>query len=1120
VTQTPAAVAGDFQRLGPAEKRALLARILREKAGAPSIHPLSYGQKALYVLHLVAPQSPAYNMGLAMRIRTPTVDRSALRVACQRLLDRHPSLRSRLVIRDGKPMQEIDAYQQVQLDERHFPQVELDQIRTVLRTELEQPFDLAHGPVFRVIVISRSERDHVLFLCVHHTVCDGWSLWLLLDELRLLYIAIATGARDPLLPLPAIYGDFVEWQRTMLAGQEGERLATYWMRQLAGAPAVLELPTDRPRPPAQTFNGSSCRFAVSADLLRRLKEAARQSETTLFMTVLATFQVLLHRYTNQDDFLIGTTTTGRSRPEFAGVVGYFTNPVAVRANLSGDPTFRELQQRVKGVMAQAIAHQDYPFPLVVQRMQPVRDPSRSPLFQVFFNWQKPIRLAKAEERTAFELFDVGGREGVFDLSLEVGESPDALLCTFRYNTDLFRPDSIEQMAARFHDLLRQAAFASDERVSSLRIMSFAEEHKIITEWNDTAKAYPTNLCLHHLIEAQAARNPDAPALRFGNLHRSYGELDRNANARAHHLAALGVKPEMLVAICLPPSIEQIEAILAVLKSGGAYLPIDANDPPDRLAQLLADAKPHLVLTNKAIAEKFTDCASTIVCLEEQRIDLAPAAITVPHTRVGPCNLAYALYTSGTTGAPKAALVEHRNIVNYTLAISERLGLEKVARFGLLQPLTWDGGTGSLFAALSCGGEVHLILPELSCDQHALAAYLDLHDVRYLKITPSHLCALETVGETSLPIGCLMLGGEASNFIWFQGIRSRNPSCQVFNHYGPTEATIGALVYSADCRAAPTTPVTPLGRPLANIQAYVLNHRLQPSPVGLVGELYLGGAGVGRGYLNRPALTALRFIPNIFRAGTGARLYRTGDLARYLPDGNIEFLGRTDTQVKHHGIRVELSEIEAVLNEHADVREAAVMLRKDQGARGRLVAYVVPRQKASALPQSLRHYASSKLPAYMVPAAFVMLDRLPLTSRGKLNRAALPLPGQASDAAAPINPPRGRTERLIAKVWEDVLDRRPISIDDNFFDAGGDSLLVIVIHARLQDQLRRKIEFISLFEHPTIRLLAARLDGAEDEVSGRSRGLARAESRRAVAVPAQHRRAKRFDSRQPSEGSTS
>jgi amino acid adenylation domain-containing protein len=1052
-------------------------------------------------------------MALAMRVRAPA-DRAVLRAACQRLVARHPCLRSRIVIRDGQPMQEIDGYQEVQLEERDLPEADLKQVRAILCAETERPFDLAHGPLFRVLLVSRSPRDHIVLFCVHHTLCDGWSFWLLLDELRLVYLAKMAGGGDPLPALPATYGDFVEWQRTMLAGEEGERLARYWIRQLEGAPVVLNLPTDRPRPPAQTFNGASCRFDVPPDLFRRLKETARQSEATLFMTVLAAFEVLLARYANQDEFLIGTPTTGRSRPEFAGVVGYFINPVALRADLRGNPTFRELQQRVKRVVSEAIAHQDYPLPLLVQRVQPARDPSRSPLFQVLFNWQKPSRPATAQSES-FELFDLGGRgEGLFDLSLEVGEAPDALWCTLRYNTDLFRAATIEVMASSFQELLRQAAFAPDERISALRIMSFLQERKILVDWNATANPYQTDRCLHHLIEEQVARNPDAPALRCGDDRRSYGELDHNANLLAHRLIALGVRPDMLVGVCSPPSIAQIEAILAVLKSGGVYLPLDANDPPDRLAKLLADAKPQVVLTTQALAGKFAGSSTAIVCLDKKESDSAAPALT-PRPPVGPRNLAYAIYTSGSTGIPKAVLIEHRHIVNYTLAISERWGVANFARFGLMQPLTWDGGLSLLFVTLSCGGELHqLLLPQLTFNQRALTAYVEHHDLHCLKFTASHFLALDNAGDLSLPVNCVIISGESSNFAWFQSIHTRNPSCRVFNHYGPTEATIAALDYCVDDAADPTVPVTPLGRPLANMQVYILNPRLQPCPIGMVGELYIGGAGVGRGYLNRPALTAQCFVPDIFRPGNGARLYRTGDLARYLPDGNIEFLGRSDTQIKYRGIRIELSEIEAVLLEHADVREAVVMLREDQNGRERLVAYVVRGGLQDAVfQQALRDCARSKLPAYMVPTAFVILDRLPLTSRGKIDRAALPLPARASEAAAPIIAPRGRTERLIAEVWENALNRRPISIDDNFFDAGGDSLLLIVIHARLQEQLGREIGLICLFEYPTIRLLAARLDDAEDEVSGQSQGLARAQTRRAAAALAQHRREKRLDSRQ-------
>jgi amino acid adenylation domain-containing protein len=1121
VTNNPTYDPAGIERLSRGEKRALLARILRKKSRAVSTNPMSLGQKALYLLHLTAPQSPAYNMAMAVRIRARG-DSAALRRACQLLLARHPCLRSRFAVRDGHAVQEIDAYQEVRFEHRELFDADLDHIRKVLCEESQRPFDLKNGPVFRVMAVSRSERDHILLLCVHHTVCDGWSFWVLLDELRVLYTAALTGTARPLAPLSNTYADFVHEQAAMLAGEGGRRLSAYWMQRLAGAQFILDLPTDRARPPVQTLRGSSCRFLVSTDLLHRLRSLSRHSRVTLFMTMLTAFQVLLHRYTGQDDFLIGTATAGRSRPEFTGIVGYFINPVVLRADLCGDPSFQELLHRTQRVVAEALVHQDYPFPLLVQQLQPTRDPSRSPLFQVLFNWQKPPRQAHGDSTTPVELFDVPGREGQFDLSLEIGEAPNELCCTFRYSTDLFDFDTIERMAKRFIDLLQQGATAPHEPVSAIRLLPVAEERLLVVDWNNTDIAYPVDQCLHHLIEAQADRNPKAPAVWCDDVELSYGELNRNANVIAQRLSALGVGPEVLVGLYLHPSIEQIEALLAVLKAGGAYLPLDITDPSDRLTKLLQDANPQVVITTRSLAGKLNGGTAAVLCVDEQQIDASHASGIGPRATVGPRNLAYAIYTSGSTGAPKAVLVEHRQIVNYTLAVLDRLEFSKLTRFALLQSINWDGGLTILFPALCSGGQVHIISRERSCDPRTLAAYIRRHDIQCLKITPSHLAALETHGggEALLPSECLVLGGEPSSFDWVKQICSRNPSCRVVNHYGPTEATVGALVYCVTLEAPSRPAITPLGRPLPNVRAYVLDPGLRICPIDVPGELYLGGAGITRGYLNRPALTAENFIPDPFRPTPGARLYRTGDFARYLPDGNIEFLGRTDTQVKLRGIRIEPAQIEAVLRQHVELQDAAVIVREDQDGQKQLVAYIVPRQLGSVSPITVRQYARSRLPAYMVPAMFVLLDGLPLTASGKLNRSALPPPTEILERSRSRVPPRGQTERLIGTLWEDALKFRPIAIDDNFFDLGGHSLLLIGVHDRLQEQLGRDIPLVTLFSHPTVRSLAAHLDGVPDETDGTHHGLARAHARLGATILLEQRRTQRLAFRDVPEETSS
>ncbi|MGD1020131.1 MAG: amino acid adenylation domain-containing protein [Verrucomicrobiia bacterium] len=1080
--------------LSPNEKRALLAQLLRKKAsGSKSFCPLSDNQQGIWFLCQFAPESSIYNVSFAARIRSD-VDIPAFRRAFQALVDRHPSLRTTIKVHSGKPVQQIHNHQAVHFDETDASTWREDELQTRLVEETQRRFDLERGPVMRVNLFTRSAQEHILLLVIHHIVVDFWSLAVILNELGVLYPAEKAGRPVVLPPLDLQYTDFVRWQTEMLASPDGEGLWDYWKKQLAGPLPVLKLPTDRPRPPIQMFRGAQHDFTLNDELARRLRALAKAEGATLYMVLLAAFELMLYYHSGQEDILVASPMVGRSRAEFEGLVGFFANPVVLRATLSGNPTFRAFLGQVRQTVLAALEHQDYPTLRLVQRLRPPRDLSRSPLCQAMFVLDKPHRVAEQAEpsfargETGLRM-DLGGfvmesiplerRAATLDLVMLIIETTGSLSASIRFNTDLFDASTIARMAGHFHALLESVICDPGAVIGDLEILTGAERQQLLVEFNDTKTDYPKGKCLHQLFEEQVQRMPDCVAVVFEEQQLTYAQLNARANQLAHHLQSLGVGPEIPVAICLQHCPETVIGVLGILKAGGAYLPLDPAYPKERLTFMLQDANAPVVLTRKDWLDSLPDYGGRVVSLDSGWEAISRESEKNPISGTTAQSLAYVMYTSGSTGQPKGVMCEHGGLVNYLCWVNAGPLGDSGLCMPLTTKLTFDMCLKQLFPPLLRGGEVWILPEDVLAEPTKLLAALAARTQVGLNCVPSLWTAILHAiqsGQATLPgegLAYLFFGGEPLSKELVARSLSTMPHLQIWNIYGPTEATANASA----ARIIRGDEVT-IGRPIANTQIYILNSLLHPVPIGVPGELYIGGAGVARGYLNRPELTAEKFVPDPFRVLPGARMYKTGDLARYRPDGNIEFLGRADHQVKIRGFRIELGEIEAALGQHPAVREAVVVAREDAPGEKRLVAYVVPEREPLPTTTDLRNFLKEKLPEYMVPAVFVLLDALPLMPNGKIDRRALPSPDRSRpELDKAFVAPRTSTEESLAEIWAQLLNIERVGIHDNFFDLGGHSLLATQLVSRIREGFQVEIPLRRLFEVPTVAGLAESVEAA-------------------------------------------
>ena len=1032
--------------------------------------PLSFAQQRLWFLEQFEPNNPAYNMLFAVRI-AGNLDVAVLERSLNEIVRRHESLRTTFSVVEEKPVQVIAPTLEMKIpvfDFRELPENKREtEARQLIIEESKRIFDLSQGPLLRVNLLKLEEKEHILLLTIHHIVSDGWSMGLLFQEISTLYEAFSREHHSPLPELPIQYADFAIWQRQWLQGEVLEKQLFYWKKQLADASPTIELPTDHPRPVTYTYDGASESVTLSESLSESLKKLSQQEDVTLFITLLSAFKTLLYRYTSQEDIIVGSPIAGRNRHDIESLIGFFVNTLALRIDLSGNPTFRELIGRVREVAFNAYDHQDLPFEKLVEELQPERNLNRSPLFQVMFTFQNvPRQSLQLSDLILIPLeFDNGISK--FDLTLNLSEEPKGLRGWIEYNTDLFDADNIKRMIGHFQTLLEGIVENPDQRIGELPLLMELEKHQLLVNWNNTQADYPEDKCIHQLFEEQVEQTPDAIAVVFENQQLTYRELNAKANQLAHYLRKLGVGPETLVGIGVERSLEMSVGLLGILKAGGAYVPLDSAYPRERLAFILEDTQVPILLTQEKLLSGLPEHQAHVVCLDTNWELISQESKENSVSGVMANNLAYVIYTSGSTGNPKGVAVEHAQLLNYSISIWEQLELIPGTSFAMLQPLTVDSCITVIFPSLCTGGVLHVISRDSSLDSHILRDYFHCYQIDCLKIAPSHLTALHSTlsqPEDIMPHLRLVIGGEASQWDWVQELQLLAPNCIIFNHYGPTETTVGVLTYRVEKRnTGYNYSTTPLGRPIANTQIYILDRLLQPVPIGVVGELHIGGANLARGYLNRPELTAEKFIPNPFSNKSDDRLYKTGDLARYLPDGNIEFLGRIDSQVKIRGFRIELGEVETALHQHHAVQEAVVVVWEAIPGDKRLVGYIVPNQERTPTVSELSNFLKNKLPDYMVPFTFIMLDALPLTPHGKVDRRALPAPNiDRAELEATFVAPHTPMASLIAEVWQEVLGVEKVGMYDNFFDLGGHSLLSMQVIARLEKQLGLRInprEFI-------------------------------------------------------------
>ncbi|KUI38295.1 non-ribosomal peptide synthetase [Mycobacterium sp. GA-2829] len=1072
----------DVAGLSTAEKRELLARLLKQRAEvSASAHPLSYGQRSLWFLHQLAPGSPAYNITYAGHI-SGRLDESALEKAVQGLVDRHAILRTTYAVREGQPVQLVHPRWPARITRCDIDSdAEFDRW---LRREADRPFDLEAGPVLRVSLVRRASGEHTLVLVVHHIAVDFWSIDVILDELRRLYAA-QHSAQAP-AARPETYIEHVERQSRMLAGPDGERLWAYWRDRLAGDLPVIELPVDRPRRAAQTYRGGVHRFTIDRGLTAALKETGRTAGATPYMTLLAAYTALLHRYSGQQDILIGSPFADRERLGSEGVVGYFANPLVLRLNATRDAPFTTLLAHVKQIVLEAFAHQQYPFTLLVERLKPVRDASTAPLYQVSFAWEQHRRFREGSDgdrgATTLDMRTVHiGQGGAPDeLMMLMGERDGELVCALQYNTDLFDAATIERIAGHFRTLLAGIVADPAARLSELPLLTDAERREQ-AQWNTTRVDFDAPDCLHDMVAAVVERSPDAIAVTYEGDEVTYAELHRRAEKLAARLQSLGVAPDTIVPVLLPRSIHLVVALLAVVEAGGAFMPIDPTQPVDRIAAMVSGvAQSPLCLTYQRFSDRLSDFAGVRLCLDHSVEADTPARPA--HTTAA--NLAYVIHTSGSTGVPKGVLITHGGIRNRLLWMQQADPLGADDRMLHQTPVTFDVSIVEIFWPLIAGARVVIAAPEGHKDVGYLVRTMAEQAVTTALFVPSMLRAIladPNVAECTA-LRRVSCGGEPVPYELTQRFLA-TLNANLWNEYGPAEAAVTATSFR--CVQGAAGPRVPIGRPIANVRVHLLDAAGQPVPVGVPGELYIAGAGVGRGYLNRPDATAAQFVADRFGGEPGKSMYRTGDLARYLPDGNIEYLGRLDDQVKVRGVRIELGEVEAAVSKCPGIRECAVVPGRDASGHTRLVAYLVPAQDPAPSTADLRSFLVDKLPTMMVPAVFRITESLPHNTSGKVDRRALTAvaadePPEQREYVAP----RTRAESILAGIWREVLDVDRIGIHDDFFALGGCSThsLEVTTKARAAG-LALTPE--AVFLCGTIAALAAE-DGSEDSAD-RNRG---------------------------------
>ena len=1077
-----------LQRLNQKKENVSLAEILPQSRESNAF-PLSFAQQRLWFFEQLNPDNFTYHIPAAVRL-TGTLDATSLDRSLNELVKRHEVLRTAFKIINGQPVQAIASNLELKLAEidlRSLPETERDrEVEQLIAAETQQAFDLSQAPLLRAKLLHLTDSNWLLLLSTHHIIFDGWSMGIFIQELATLYQAFCTSKPSPLSEQSVQYADFASWQRQWLQGEVLETQLAYWKKQLGGNLPVLNLPTDRPRSAVQTFQGAVHKFTIPKAITEEIAQLSQREGVTLFMTLLAAFKTLLYRYTGQEDILVGSPIANRNRREIEELIGLFANTLVFRTDLSSNPTFKGLLGRVREVALGAYNHQDLPFEKLVEILQPERDLSHNPLFQVLFSLRN-VRTPQIKlPGVTLSSLEIERKTARFDLALDLEEGLEGINGTLEYSQDLFDASTARRIAGHFLTLLESIAANPEQRLSNLPLLTKSEQYKLLFEWNNTQSKFPKNKCIHELFEAQAELTPDAIAVVFQHECLTYRELNEKANNLASYLQKVGVNPEVLVGIYVDRSLEMVVGLLGILKAGGAYVPLDPAYPPERLAFMLEDAKISVLLTLKKLLKTLPQNSASLVFLDADWEGISSCDEPIMGLQ-NSSNLAYVIYTSVSTGKPKGVQISHASAVNFLSSMRQQLAIADGDVWLAVTSLSFDIAALELFLPITTGSRVVVASREVASNGEKLLETLTNSGARVLQATPASwkmLLAAGWQGNNQLKILC---GGEALPRQLANQLLLRSAS--VWNLYGPTETTIWSTLYQVDRKDESVS----IGRPIANTQIYILDRYLMPVPVGVFGELHIGGAGLSRGYLNRPELTAEKFILNPFAEDgihasfilhpssfiLSERLYKTGDLARYLPDGNIEFMGRSDHQVKVRGFRIELGEIEAVLSQYSAVREAIALVREDNPGDKRLVAYIVANSELktqdSELINNLRCYLKQKLPQYMIPSAFVLLESLPLTPNGKIDRRSLREPDtNTAEFESNFADPRTPDEQLIAEIWAEVLGLERVGIHDNFFELGGHSLLATQAISRLREALLVELPLRSLFESPTVATLSENL----------------------------------------------
>ncbi|HZR43345.1 MAG TPA: amino acid adenylation domain-containing protein [Ktedonobacteraceae bacterium] len=1041
---------------------------------------LSFAQQRLWFLEQLEAGNPLYNMTGALRLQGPLVVQ-VLEQCLQELVQRQESLRTTFGMELGHPVQIIAPALISSLpiyDISRLPEgVRDEKVVVVANTEASRLFDLAQGPLFRWMLVRLDQNDHLLLVTMHHIITDGWSMNTLIKELMELYGALISGQTSPLHPLPLQYADFAHWQREEWSEERLEEQLVYWRNQLGGELPTIELPTDHPRPAVQSYRGARKHIFLPESLTEELRALSQQEGVTLFMLLLAAFQTLLYRYSGQEDILVGTPVAGRNRSEIEHIIGFFVNTLVIHTHLTDHLSFRELLQQVREAALGAYAHQDLPFEKLVEVLQPTRDMSRSPLFQVMFSMQDVSHIDYTSAGLTLHPQDAGyNGTAKFDLALLVRDVGQTLRVDVEYCVDLFEAATVSRWLEHWQQLLMGIVASPAQCLCDLPLLSEAEQ-QLIVEWNATSLDYSPWECVHRSFERQVEQAPDAVALVFEGAEVTYHVLNQRANQLASYLRTLGVGPDMLVGIFVERSLEMVVGLLAVLKAGGAYVPLDPRYPKERLAFMVADTQLSVLLTQQHLLPDLPEHRARVVCLDEDWPSIALQSKENPGVAVQGDNLAYVIYTSGSTGKPKGVQIVHRALTNFLYSMRQQPALTEQDRLLAVTTLSFDIAGLELFLPLIAGAQIVLVSREVAANGFQLLEQVGIWEATVMQATPATwrlLLEAEWQGSQHLKILC---GGEALPRSLAVQLCER--SRELWNMYGPTETTIWSAIQRLDV----TNEIISIGHPIANTHIYLLDRSLHLVPIGVHGELYIGGTGLARGYLNRGDLTAEKFVPNPFSQEPGARLYRTGDLARYRPDGTIEFLGRIDHQVKVRGFRIELGEIEMALDQHPAVQTCTVLLREDHAGDKRLVAYIVKTQEEHITSGELRHYLQGKLPEYMIPSFFVFLDDLPSTPAGKLDRRALPQPQSTRERQSEnIIPPRNPVEEILVELWSEVLGVDYVGIHDNFFELGGHSLMATQLVSRIKTVLQINLPVRSLFEAPTIEQLGEKIAAAMGSAS--------------------------------------